>query len=140
LEPGVRVLPSRHVVHGMVSSEVDGELSSSKGTAQLVDDLLDELAARPRVQALARDGEPLAGADDFVAMAVLGYCLDKPVHKGLAMPSADRFLDPEHNTGWRIALAWAKAWDPANDGPADPVPDDDGYRHIVLQAQLHRRN
>jgi hypothetical protein len=140
LEPSRRVLPSTHVVHGMVSSEVDGELSSSKGTAQLVDLLLDELAARPEVQALAREDVPLLAADDLVAMAVLGFCLDKPVHKGLAMPPVEGFVDPELNTGWRIALAWAKAWDPANDGSADPAPEDSDYRHIVLQAQLHRRN
>jgi hypothetical protein len=140
LEPGRRVLPSTHLVHGMVSSEVDGELSSSKGTAQLVDALLDELAARPEVRALARGDAPLLAADDLVAMAVLGFCLDKPVHKGLTMPPVEGFLDPERNTGWRVARAWAKAWDAANDGPADPAPDDDGYRHIVLQSQLHRRN
>lgn len=140
LEPGVRVLPSAHIVHGMVSSEVDGELSSSKGSAPLVDDLLDTLAARPEVRALARDDAPLLGADDLVAMAVLGYCLDKPVHKGLVMPPAEGFLDPERNTGWRIALAWAKAWEPANEGAPDPDPADADYRHLVLQAQLHRRN
>jgi arginyl-tRNA synthetase len=140
LEPDLRVLPSRHIVHGMVSSEVDGELSSSKGTAQLVDELLDELAARPELQALAREGEPMMGADDLVAIAVLGFCLDKPVHKGLVMPSVEHFLDPEHNTGWRIALAWAKAWEAANDGAPDPAPEDPAYRHIVLQAQIHRRN
>ena len=140
LEPDLRVLPSLHIVHGMVSSEVDGELSSSKGTAQLVDTLLDELAARPEVRALAREGEPLLSADDLVAIAVLGYCLDKPVHKGLVMPTVDHFLDPDHNTGWRIALAWAKAWDAANDGAPDPAPQDAAYRHIVLQSQVHRRN
>jgi arginyl-tRNA synthetase len=140
LEPDLRVLPSRHIVHGMVSSEVDGELSSSKGTAQLVDELLDELAARPEVQTLARADEPLTGADDLVAIAVLGYCLDKPVHKGLVMPAVDHFLDPDHNLGWRIALAWAKAWEAANDGAPDPAPEDGPYRHIVLQAQIHRRN
>ncbi|MGN6189042.1 MAG: arginine--tRNA ligase domain-containing protein [Conexibacter sp.] len=140
LEPDLRVLPSLHIVHGMVSSEVDGELSSSKGTAQLVDTLLDELAARPEVQALAREGEPLLGADDLVAIAVLGFCLDKPVHKGLVMPSVEHFLDPDHNVGWRIALAWAKAWEAANDGAPDPAPEDPAYRHIVLQAQVHRRN
>jgi tRNA synthetases class I (R) len=140
LEPDVRVLPSLHIVHGMVSSEVDGELSSSKGTAQLVDQLLDELAAREQVRAVAREGEPLLGADDLVAIAVLGFCLDKPVHKGLAMPSVEHFLDPDRNTGWRIALAWCKAWDASNDGAPDPAPGDPAYRHIVLQSQVHRRN
>lgn len=140
LEPGVRVLPSLHICHGMVSSEVDGELSSSKGTAQLVDRLLDELAGREEVRALAREGTPMLSADDLVAIAVLGYCLDKPVHKGLVMPTVEHFLDPDHNTGWRIALAWCKAWESANDGAPDPAPDDPAYRHIVLQAQIHRRN
>lgn len=140
LEPGARVLPSTHVVHGMVSSEVDGELSSSKGTAQLVDVLLDELAARPEVRALAREETPLLAADDLVAMAVLGFCLDKPVHKGLVMPPIDGFVDVERNTGWRIASAWARAWDPANDGAPDPAPEDADYRHLVLQSQVHRRN
>jgi hypothetical protein len=140
LEPDLRVLPSLHIVHGMVSSEVDGELSSSKGTAQLVDELLDQLAARPQVRALAREDRPLLAADDLVAIAVLGFCLDKPVHKGLAMPSVEHFLDPEHNIGWRLATAWAKAWDPSHDGAPDPAPDDAVYRHIVLQSQLHRRN
>jgi arginyl-tRNA synthetase len=140
LEPGVRVLPSLHIVHGMVSSEVDGELSSSKGTAQLVDELLDELAARPELRALAREDAPLLATDDLLAIAVLGYCLDKPVHKGLVMPTVEHFLDPDHNTGWRIALAWRKAWDAANDGAPDPAPEDSAYRHIVLQSQVHRRN
>lgn len=140
LEPAYRVLPSQHVLHGMVSSEVDGELSSSKGTAKLIDDLLDELAARPEVTAVAREGVPHLGADDLVAIAVLGFCLDKPVVKGLILPPVDRLLDPEANTGWRVALAWAKAWDPVNDGGPDPDPLDSDYRHIVLQSQIHRRN
>ena len=140
LEPGRRVLPSHHIVHGMVSSEVDGELSSSKGTAQLVDDLLDALAARPEVAALARDDMPLLAADDLVAIAVLGFCLDKPVHKGLVLPPLERFVDAEANTGWRIAQAWVRAWDDANDGAPDPAPADRAYRHIVLQSQIHRRN
>lgn len=140
LEPALPVLPSQHVLHGMVSSEVDGELSSSKGTAQLIDQLLDELVGRPEVAAVAREGQPLVGAEDLVAMAVLGFCLDKPVVKGLILPPAERLLDPAANTGWRVALAWAKAWDPANDGAADPAPEDSDYRHIVLQSQIHRRN
>jgi arginyl-tRNA synthetase len=140
LEPELPVLPSRHILHGMVSSEVDGELSSSKGTAKLVDELLDELVARPEVTAVARDGEPLVGAEDLVAIAVLGYCLDKPAVKGLILPPSEQLVDPEANSAWRIALAWAKAWEARNDGAADPAPGDSDYRHIVLQSQIHRRN
>jgi len=141
LEPGRRVLPSRHILHGMVvAADESGELSSSKGTAQLIDTLLDELAARPEVKTVAREDRPGVGADDLVAIAVLGFCLDKPVAKGLTLPPAEELIDPEANTGWKIALAWAKAWDPANDGSPDPAPEDSDYRHIVLQSQLHRRN
>jgi arginyl-tRNA synthetase len=140
LEPGVPVLPSQHVLHGMVSSEVDGELSSSKGTAALIDDLIDELVAREPVRALAREDQPLLGAEDLVAIALLGFTLDRPVVKGLVLPPPQRLLDPGANTGWRIAQAWVKAWDPANDGAPDPAPEDPAYRHIVLQSQVHRRN
>ncbi|MBB4663281.1 arginine--tRNA ligase [Conexibacter arvalis] len=140
LEPELPVLPSRHILHGMVSSEVDGELSSSKGTAKLIDELLDELVARPEVAAVARDGEALVGAEDLVAIAVLGFCLDKPVVKGLILPPIEQLVDPEANSAWRIALAWAKAWEARNDGAADPAPADSDYRHIVLQSQIHRRN
>lgn len=140
LEPELPVLPSRHILHGMVSSEVDGELSSSKGTAKLIDELLDELVARPEVTAVARDGETLVGAEDLVAIAVLGFCLDKPPVKGLILPPTDQLVDPDANSAWRIALAWAKAWEARNDGAADPAPNDSDYRHIVLQSQIHRRN
>ena len=47
---------------------------------------------------------------------------------------------PSTNIGWRIALAWAKAWDPANDGARrSGAASDADYRFAVLQAQLHRR-
>lgn len=140
LEPGLPVLPSQHVLHGMVSSEVDGELSSSKGTAALVDGLLDELVAREEVRALAREDQPLLSAEDLVAIAVLGFTLDRPVVKGLVLPPAERLVDPDANTAWRIAQAWVAAWDPAVDGAPDPAPGDPAYRHIVLQSQIHRRN
>ncbi len=84
--------------------------------------------------------QPLLSPDDLLAIVVLGYCLDKPVVKGLILPPAERLVDPEHNSAFRIAQAWAKAWDPANDGAPDPDPADSDYRHIVLQAQIHRRN
>jgi arginyl-tRNA synthetase len=140
LEPDLPVLPSQHVLHGMVATEVGGELSSSKGDALLIDTLIDELVARPEVRALAREDQPLLSAEDLVTIALLGFTLDRPVVKSLVLPPAERLLDPDVNTGWRIGQAWAKAWDPANDGAPDPAPEDPAYRHIVLQSQIHRRN
>jgi arginyl-tRNA synthetase len=141
LEPETTVLPSKHLVHGMVTA-AGGELSSGKGDALLVDDLLDELVAHPRVRDAAHPGEERRSApDDLVAIALFGFCLDRPLAKRLAWAPADVLLDPDANTGWRIALAWSKAWDPANDaGAAGQAPhDDDAYRFAVLQSQLHRR-
>ncbi|HWO15494.1 MAG TPA: hypothetical protein VNM89_02130, partial [Solirubrobacterales bacterium] len=139
LEPGVPVLPSRHLMHGMVTGE-SGELSSGKGEALLIDDLLDELAAHPQVTAAAQEGEERRCApDDLVAIALFGFCLDRPLVKRLAWAPTDVLLNPDINIGWRIALAWSKAWDPANDAGENTPEGDADYRFAVLQSQLHRR-
>jgi hypothetical protein len=140
LEPDLNLLPSQHILHGMVSTEIGGELSSSKGDALLIDTLLEGLSRAPELKELAREGQPLVTGEDLVAMTVLGYCLDRPVVKGLALPHPQELLDSDRNTGWKFAEAWARAWDPVNDGSPDPQPEDSAYRHIVLRAQLHRRN
>lgn len=139
LEPKMEVLPSKHLMHGMVTGE-SGELSSGKGDALLIDDLLDELAAHPQVTAAARPGEERRCApDDLVTIALFGFCLDRPLVKRLEFAPIDALLNPDANIGWRIALAWSKAWDLANDaGESDPANDAD-YRFAVLQSQLHRR-
>jgi hypothetical protein len=126
-------------MHGMVTGE-NGELSSGKGDALLIDDLFDELAAHPQVTAAARSGEERScSPDDLVAIALLGFCLDRPLVKRLEFAPIDALLNPDANIGWRIALAWSRAWDPANDaGEGDPANDAD-YRFGVLQSQLHRR-
>jgi arginyl-tRNA synthetase len=139
LEPEVPILPSRHLVHGMVTGE-SSELSSGRGDALLVDDLVDELAAHPQVTAAARSGEERRSSpDDLVAIALFGFCLDRPLVKRLEFAPIDVLLNPDTNIGWRVALAWSKAWDPVNDtGEGDPENDAD-YRFAVLQSQLHRR-
>ncbi len=148
LEPEMTVLPSKHLMHGMVTGE-SGELSSGKGEALLVDDLVDELGAHPQVTAAARDGEERrCTPDDLVTIALFGFCLDRPLVKRLAWAPVDVLLNPDANIGWRIALAWSKAWDPSNDGgegdggnpDAEGNPANDAaYRFAVLQSQLHRR-
>jgi len=118
LEPEMEVLPSKHLMHGMVTAE-SGELSSGKGEALLVDDLLDELAAHPQATAAAHEGAERRGApDDLVTIALFGFCLDRPLVKRLQWAPIDALLNPDTNVGWRIALAWSKAWDPANDAGA----------------------
>jgi len=139
LKPDAPVLPSKHLMHGMVTGE-SGELSSGKGDALLIDDLVDALAAHPQVTAAARAGEERRSVpDDLVAIALFGFCLDRPLVKRLAWAPIDVLLNPDANIGWRIASAWSKAWDPANDaGESGPANDAD-YRFAVLQSQLHRR-
>jgi len=137
LEPEMDVLPSKHLMHGMVTGE-SGELSSGKGEALLIDDLLDELAAHPQVTAAARDGgERCCAPEDLVTIALFGFCLDRPLVKRLAWAPVDVLLNPDANVGWRIALAWARAWEPVNDAGEGDGEDD--YRFAVLQSQLHRR-
>ncbi|MCW2953779.1 MAG: Arginyl-tRNA synthetase-like protein [Conexibacter sp.] len=137
LQPDRVVYPTTHIQHGMVVAE-DGEMSSSKGSAILIDDLLDALLARPELQAIARPERPGATAEDLAAMTLLGLCLSRPTVKQIEYSPA-KLLDGEANIGWVLAQAWSRAWDPANDGPAEPAPEDPGYRFVVMQSQVHRR-
>lgn len=137
LEPDRVVYPTTHVQHGMVVAE-DGEMSSSKGSAILIDDLLDALLAREELQALARPGQPGCSADDLAALTLLGLCLSRPTVKQIEY-SPEKLLDGEANVGWVLAQAWARAWDPANDAPAEPAPEDPGYRFVAMQSQVYRR-
>ena len=56
-----------------------------------------------------------------------------PSVEALPRPRAQHRLARSRSRGRRHGT-------PANDGAADPAPEDPDYRHIVLQAQLHRRN
>jgi arginyl-tRNA synthetase len=137
LAPGTPVYPTTHVRYGMVEIE-GGTLSSSSGEALLIDELYDGLLAQEQLRELAREDRPGCGVGDLAAMTLLGSCLNRPVVKSLAFDPG-RLLDDEVNVGWKLARAWARAWDPANDGAADPAPEDPSYRFFVMQSQLHRR-
>jgi arginyl-tRNA synthetase len=138
LSPGVRVHPTTHVRHGMVTIE-GGVVSSSAGDALLIDELLDAMVGREELRALAHGAGPGAEAEDLAAMAMLAAFLNRPVVKSLVFAPA-KVLDAEENVGWRLAQAWARASaGAAADGTADPAPDDPAYRFFVMQSQLHRR-
>jgi arginyl-tRNA synthetase len=137
LQPEVPVYPTTHVRHGMVTIE-GGVVSSSAGDALLIDGMLDALDGQEQLHALAHPGRPGCEAADLAAIALLASFLNRPVVKELLFDPG-HVLDAEANVGWRIAQAWSRANDPANDGAPDADPGDDAYRFFVMQSQVHRR-
>lgn len=137
LHPGKVVHPTHYPMHGMVSC-AGNVMSSSKGDALLIDDLLDDLLASGELQAAIPEGCERCTAEQLAAIVLLGVCLARPMRKSLAI-DATRLLDPAASSGWTVAQAWARAWDSANDGGPDPAPDDAGYRFAVMRAQFYRR-
>jgi len=134
LAAGGEVHPTHWVVHGMVTSG-KGAIKSSGGAPWLVDGLLDELVADPRLRAHAHERAP---AGRLAAIAALGICIDCHPRKALPL-EREMLLDERANAGWTLARAWARAWDPRFDGNPRPAPDDADYRALVLRSQLHRR-
>jgi arginyl-tRNA synthetase len=134
LAAGGEIHPTHWVVHGMVTSG-RGAIKSSGGAPWLVDQLLDDLVADPRLQALAHER---ADVGRLAAIAALGICID--IHPRKALPlEREMLLDEKANAGWTLARAWARAWEPCFDGAPSPDPDHDDYRSLVLRSQLHRR-
>lgn len=137
LHPGKEIYPTHYPMHGMVT--VAGRvMSSSSGGALLIDELLDELLAGGELHAAIPDGCERCSAEDLAAIVLLGLALDRPIGKGLVVDPS-RLLDPKASTGWLLARAWARAWDPANDGGPDPAPAEPGYRYATMRAQFYRR-
>jgi hypothetical protein len=87
------------------------------------------------LQRVAIEERPSCAAQDLAAMILMGMCLDHPLYDPLSI-TPERVLDSEANTGWVLAKAWMKAWDPRNDGGPLPLPDEEHYRSVVAQAQL----
>ena len=128
------VHPTHWVVHGMVTS-ARGAIKSSGGAPWLVDQLLDDLVADPRLRAHAHER---ATPERLAAIAALGICID--IHPRKALPlEPEMLLDDKTNAGWTLARAWALAWQPRFDGDPSPAPNDPDYRSLVLRSQLHRR-
>jgi tRNA synthetases class I (R) len=134
LAAGGEIHPTHWVVHGMVTSGTRA-VKSSGGAPWLVDELLDDLVNDPRLQAHAH---ARADAGRLAAIAALGICID--VHPRKALPlDPEMLLDERVNSGWALARAWARAWQPRFDGDPSPAPDDEDYRSLVLRSQLQRR-
>ncbi len=135
LAAGGEIHPTHWVVHGMVTSGRGAAMKSSGGAPWLVDELLDALVSDPRLRAHAHER---ASAERLAAIAALGICIDCHPRKALPL-EPEMLLDEQANAGWKLARAWARAWDPRFDGAPRPAPDDAGYRSLVLRSQLQRR-
>jgi len=132
LAPGAGVYPTA-VLHAEVLT--DRDVGPGGESTLLIDDLLDMLMRHDELRALAIEARPSCAAQDLAAMVLMGMCLDHPMHEPLEI-TPERVLDSAANTGWTLARAWMKAWDPENDGGPLPQPDDEHHRSIVAQSQL----
>jgi arginyl-tRNA synthetase len=135
LAGGEAAHPTGYLLHGMV--DVDGRVvKSSQGAPWLIDELLDELVARPEIVEIAAGDDELA---DRLAVAVgMGFFYAFPPAKRASL-SMDALFDPGANAGWAMALASLKAWDERYDGSPDPAPKDRNYRFLAAQSQAHRQ-
>jgi arginyl-tRNA synthetase len=132
LAPGATVYPTA-VLHAHVVT--DRDVGPGGESTLLIDDLLDMLIAEEALRELAIEERSACAAQDLAAIVLMGMCLDHPLHEPLAI-TAERVLEPSANTGWTLARAWARAWDPANDGGPLPLPDEERHRSLVAQSQL----
>jgi arginyl-tRNA synthetase len=132
IAPGAKVYPTA-VLHAEVLTDRDDGPGGE--STLLIDDLLDMLMQHEELRALAIEQRPSCAAQDLAAMVLMGMCLDHPLYEPLTI-TPERVLDSGTNTGWTLARAWMKAWNPKNDGGPLPQPDDEHYRSIVAQSQL----
>ncbi|HXB65580.1 MAG TPA: arginine--tRNA ligase [Solirubrobacteraceae bacterium] len=129
--------PTDYVIYGMVTVE-GGAVKSSHGRPPLVDGVLERVAASQPLRELVARGEGRFTAPNLAALVTLGFYLGRPTRKPVDL-SLNEMLDLTGGVGWELARAVVDAWDPRHDGPPDPAPDDAGYRHTVMQSQVHRR-
>jgi hypothetical protein len=134
LAPGAKVYPQA-VLHAEVIT--DRDVGPGGESTLLIDELLDMLMAHGELCALANDERPSCAAQDLAAIVLMGMCLDHPLDEPLAI-TPERVLDKDANTGWTLARAWMKAWDPVNDVGPPPREDTEHYRSIVGQLYLQR--
>jgi hypothetical protein len=132
LAPGAPSYPTAVLHAAVVTDRDDGPGGES---TLLIDDLLDMLIASEELQRLAIEERPSCAAQDLAAMILMGMCLEHPLYDPLPI-TPERALDSARNTGWVLAQAWMKAWQPQNDGGPLPLPDEEHYRSVVAQAQL----
>jgi hypothetical protein len=132
LAPGAKVYPTA-VLHGHVVT--DRDVGPGGESTLLIDDLLDLLVDNEELCELAIEERSSCAAQDLAAIVLMGMCLDHPMHEPLEI-TPERVLDRDANTGWTLARAWMKAWDPENDGGPLPLPDEEHHRSVVAQSQL----
>jgi hypothetical protein len=132
LAPGAKAYPTAVLHAEVVTDRDDGPGGES---TLLIDDLLDMLIASDELNAMAIDTRPSCAVEDLATVVLMGMCLDHPLYEPLEITPA-LVLDSTDNTGWVLARAWMKAWDPCNDGGPLPLPEEEHHRSEVAQAQL----
>lgn len=130
-----RTHPTSCLVHGMVT-DGDKPVKSSLSEPWLADDLLDEIASSPEMEALSGDEPELV--QQRTAAAALGMFIADPPNKRLAI-SRESLFNPGANPGWAMVCASKQAWASEYDGDPDPSTKDRDYRFLIAQSQVHRQ-
>lgn len=126
------VKPTHNVLHGMVHTD-SGPLSSSRGEATLIDELLDALGRSEALRVLRSRYGGQCEMKDLAKIAALGYCLDHHLMKEMRV-TQELILDRRLGTGLHIAEAWSKALNRSGSDDVSPNPHDPSYRFVVLQS------
>jgi hypothetical protein len=125
----------RPLYHGMVTFD-DRQVSSSVGSPELIDDLLDRLRDAPEVVRLVdRHGSGL-DRETIVALLVKGHFLCQAQTRPVEFSRAALF-DPLRSPGWTLAEAWCRA-SRARESIDGLEPREAGQRLAVLRSQAYR--
>jgi arginyl-tRNA synthetase len=128
--------PTHDIFHGMVARD-NQSISSSKKTAELVDDLVEwleqEVGEDPEL-ASALAGHPHPEA--VPAQVALGYFLLQPTTKQVEFGNEKLLREGKGSLGWDLARAQAHHAS-AELGGALPAEDAD-YRFAVVQSEMYR--
>jgi arginyl-tRNA synthetase len=135
LHPPSERHPKSDAVYEMVVSE-SGVVKSSKGNVLLLDEILDEVLVCEAMDALERCHAHVV-REQLGPLVALSHFLAESPHKRMTI-RPEAFVDST-GPGWRLARAFARAWDPVYDGPPDPDVEDPAYRFLAVRSSLHRR-
>jgi arginyl-tRNA synthetase len=130
---GLPADPCTWAFHGSVTLEGQ-KMGSSTGEVMWIDDLLDEVASGPGVNALYELAQGAVERDELADVVVRGSFLCSPVTQPLAF-APERLVECGSSSGWTIAHAWCRAKQPQERREDAPVG-----RAVVVQSQLYRRS
>jgi hypothetical protein len=131
LVPGAHAYPSA-IVYKSSSADWNEGTSSSE---LAIDDLLDTLATREELRALASEERPSCSAHDLATTVLLGAALGKALNERFEVSERHQ-LWADVNPGWILAQAWAKVCATADDGDSVAMPPEGRHSRFLESKEL----